>query len=255
MSEIFNLFKNSENFSAKHFKYFDVYENLLRKFCNKDITFVEIGVQNGGSLEIWKKYFSKKSRIIGIDLNPKCKQFEKDNIEIHIGSQSDENFWKCFFDKVGPVDVVLDDGGHTNNQQIMTAINCIPNINNDGMLIVEDTHASYMKKFNNPSRHSFINFAKKQIDDINSTFPGLLKMKFSLNKYVYSLEFFESIVAFKIDQKKCLENFIIKNEGKLHNIEDFRHYEKSALSALLRYKFIRYFIEKFNELKLDKYFK
>jgi len=74
MSELLNLFKNSENFTAKHFKYFEVYENLLRKFRNKDITFVEIGVQNGGSLEVWKKYFSKKSKIIGIDLNPQCKK-------------------------------------------------------------------------------------------------------------------------------------------------------------------------------------
>jgi len=255
MSELLNLFKDSENFSSKHFKYFDVYEGLLRKFRNKDITFVEIGVQNGGSLEVWKKYFSKKSRIIGIDLNPQCKKFQKDNVEIYIGSQSDQSFWKSFFDKVGPVDIVLDDGGHTNIQQIMTTINCIPNINNDGMLIVEDVHASYLKKFNNPSNHSFINFAKKEIDDINSTFPGLPKRKFSLSKYVYSLEFFESIVAFKIDQTKCIENYMIKNAGKFHNIEDYRHYKKSTLSALLRYKFIRYFIEKFNELKLKKYFK
>ena len=256
MSELLNLFKNSENFSTKHIKYFDAYERLLEKFRGKDVTFVEIGVLNGGSLDIWKEYFSKKSRIIGIDLNPQCKKFQKDNIEIYIGSQSDQDFWKSFFNKVGPVDIVIDDGGHTNIQQIMTAINCIPNINNNGMLIVEDTHASYMKKFNNPSNHSFINFAKKEIDDINSTFPGLPKMQFSLNKYVYSLEFFESIVAFKIDKKKCVENYIIKNEGKFHNIKDLRHNDKSALlMALLRYKFIRYFIEKFNKIKLIKYFK
>ena len=255
MPELLNLFKNSENFSSKHFKYFNVYENLLTKFRNKDITFVEIGVQNGGSLEVWKKYFSKESRIIGIDLNPQCKKFQKDNVEIYIGSQSDQSFWKSFFNEVGPVDIVLDDGGHTNIQQIMTAINCIPNINNEGMLIVEDVHASYMKKYYNPSNHSFINFAKKEIDDINSTFPDLPKMKFSLNKYVYSLEFFESIVAFKIDQKKCFENYKTKNEGKFHDIEDFRYHEKSTPTALLRNKFIRYFIEKFNELKLKKYFK
>ena len=123
------------------------------------------------------------------------------------------------------------------------------------MLIVEDTHASYMKKFNNPSSHSFINFAKKEIDDINSNFPGLPKMEFSLNKYLYSLEFFESIVAFKIDQKKCVENSIIKNQGEFHDIKDFRDNDKSTFPSLLRFKFIKYFVERFNELKLKKYFK
>jgi hypothetical protein len=255
MSKLINLFKNSENFSTKHIKYFDVYERLLEKFRGKDVTFVEIGVFNGGSLDVWKKYFSKKSRIIGIDLNPQCKKFQKDNIEIYIGSQSDQDFWDFFFDKVGPVDIVIDDGGHTNIQQIITAVNVIPNINNNGILIVEDTHASYMKKFNNPSNYSFINFVKKGIDDINSTFPGLTKFKFSLNKYLYSIEFFESIVAFKIDQKKCIENRIIKNQGKFHDIKDLRHNDKSTLPRLLRLKLIKYFIERFNDQKLYKYFK
>ena len=162
MAELLNLFKNTEIFSTKHIKYFDVHESLLEKFRNKDVTFVEIGVLNGGGLDAWKEYFSKKSRIIGIDLNPQCKKFQKDNIEIHIGSQSDQEFWKIFFGKVGPVDIVLDDGGHTNIQQIITAINCIPNINNNGMLIVEDTHASYVRKFNNPSNYSLYQFRKKK---------------------------------------------------------------------------------------------
>jgi hypothetical protein len=255
MSELLNLFKNSENFSTKHIKYFDAYERLLEKFRGKDVTFVEIGVLNGGSLDVWKEYFSKKSRIIGIDLNPQCKKFQKDNIEIYIGSQSDQDFWKYFFDKVGPVDIIIDDGGHTNIQQIMTAINCIPNINNNGMLIVEDVHASYMKEFNNPSKYSFINFAKKKVDDINSFFPGLKKMKFSLNKYIYSIEFFESIVVFKIDKTKCLDNFIIKNKGLHHNIKDLRYFNKFIPFLFLRFKFIRFFFEKFNENKIKKYFK
>ena len=255
MSELFNLFKNSENFSTKHIKYFDVYESLLEKFRGKDITFVEIGVLNGGSLDVWKEYFSKKSRIIGIDLNPQCKKFQRDNIEIYIGSQSDQDFWKYFFDKVGPVDIIIDDGGHTNIQQIMTAINCIPNINNNGMLIVEDVHASYMKEFNNPSKYSFFYFSKKKVDDINSLFPGLKKMKFSLNKYIYSIEFFESIVVFKIDKTKCVDNFIIKNKGLYHNIKDLRYFNKFITFLFLRFKFIRFFFEKINENKIKKYFK
>ena len=52
--------------------------NNFSKFKDKNITFVEIGVYNGGSLKIWKNYFGPKSRIIGIDINPDCKKFEDD---------------------------------------------------------------------------------------------------------------------------------------------------------------------------------
>src|SRR5210317_980033 len=103
----------------------------------KKIIFVEIGIFQGGSLNIWKNYFGKNSRIIGIDLNPKCKKFrnKKKNIDVFIGDQSNPMFWRNFFKKVGKVDIILDDGGHTNKQQILTLLNTINNINNGGKLV------------------------------------------------------------------------------------------------------------------------
>ena len=70
-------------------------------YINKKIVFVEIGIFQGGSLQMWRKFFGNKARIIGIDVNPEAKRFEKDNFEIFIGSQSDPNFWNYFFKKVG----------------------------------------------------------------------------------------------------------------------------------------------------------
>ena len=113
-----DLFQQAKNYSVKYEKYFDVYDQLFHRFKNKKITFVEVGVFNGGSLEIWKKYFHEDSKIIGIDFNPECKKFEDKGVEIFIGDQSNENFWDDFFKKVGKVDIILDDGGHTNLQQI-----------------------------------------------------------------------------------------------------------------------------------------
>ena len=62
--------------------------------------------------------------------------------------------------KITFVEIVLDDGGHTNEQQILTAVNCISNINDKGILVTEDTHTSYQMKFGNPSKYSFIEWAK-----------------------------------------------------------------------------------------------
>ena len=57
MLSSYKLFIKSKNYSLKWQKYFDVYDIIFKKFRKKKITFVEVGVLNGGSLEIWKKYF------------------------------------------------------------------------------------------------------------------------------------------------------------------------------------------------------
>ena len=243
-SELLDLFYKSEKKSLKWDKYFPVYEDLLSKYKNKKITFVEVGILNGGSLEIWKKYFGKDSRIIGIDLNPICKKFENKNCEIFIGSQSDPSFWRDFYNKVGNVDIILDDGGHTNEQQLTTLLESLNFINNGGVHIVEDVHTSYLKRYGNPSKYSFINFSKKSIDDINFTFPKIGSFKNSINKIVHSIEFFESIVAFKVNRDLCNENKFIMNSGIDESIQDvtfnshFSYFERKYPS-LYKFKFIR----------------
>ena len=222
-NEIKKLFLNSKNLTSKWSNYFNVYEDLFKKFRNKDITFVEIGIHNGGSLEIWRKYFTKNSKIIGIDINPECKKFEKknENVEVYIGNQSDKNFWNDFFQKVGPVDVILDDGGHTNLDQIITTVNTVRNIKDGGILLVEDVHTSYISEYNSSLKHSFINFSKKIINDINfNNEKKLGDYKFSLNNYIYSIQYFESFVVFYIDRSKTKINIPLKNQGIDHKITD-----------------------------------
>jgi len=215
-------FLDSKYLSIKHSAYFDIYFELLGQYKNKKIIFVEIGVHNGGSLFMWKKFF-KFGKIVGIDLNPECKKFEKYGFNIEIGDQSSNKFWDKFFKKYGKVDIILDDGGHTNYQQISTVANCIPRINDGGILITEDTFCSYMNDFGNPSRYSFINFAKKLIDDVNFNFSELGKFKYSLNKFIYSTLFYNGIVAFKVNKKLCKNNYLIKNNKISFNHKDMRY--------------------------------
>ena len=260
-SELYELFKTSSLRSIKWKKYFPIYEELFKNYKNKEITFVEIGILDGGSLEIWKKYFGKKSRIIGIDNNPECKKFQNENYEVFIGSQSDSNFWEDFYNEVGKVDIILDDGGHTNDQQIISLIKSIENINDGGLHVVEDVHSSYQKHYGNPYKYSFINFSKKTIDDINSTFPNIKKFKYNMNKFVYSVEFFESIVAFKINRNLCNENELIENTGLKSSHKDttldigfinFRNKFKKLYKYKLIQKIERFFIKLFYRYKSKK---
>ena len=244
-----DLFKQSKNYSTKWEKYFEVYDQIFEKYKEKKIVFVEVGVLNGGSLEIWKKYFHPESRIIGIDLNPDTKKFEKSGIEIYIGDQSNPQFWSNFFKEVGNIDILLDDGGHTNLQQIVTLNECIKNINDEGVLITEDTHTSYMKEFTNPGKYSFINYTKKIIDDINYKFPNIGSFQYSLSNYIYSIQYFESIVVFNVNKSKTKTNTKIINKPSSENkIKDFR-YHNSITGKIFRNKYIY----KFYFLKNNKF--
>ena len=219
--EIYSAYKKSPYLSVKHSNYFHVYEDLLLKYRNMPITFVEIGILGGGSLFMWREFFGPDAKIIGIDLNPEAKKWEKDGFEIHIGSQSDPAFWKELFAQIGPVDVILDDGGHTNEQQIVTASCCIPNIKDGGILIVEDVHTSYMRRFGNPSPYSFINYGKNLIDIIFSRSAELSPINGRLKNFVYSIEFFVSIVCFKIDRRKCFTSTFTRNLEVETDFQDF----------------------------------
>lgn len=221
-NEIYGHYRASEYLSIKVSSYFQVYEELLARYRNRRITFVEVGVFNGGSLFMWRSYFGPEARIIGIDLNPAAKKWEQEGFEIHIGSQSDPQFWERFFAAVGEVDVLLDDGGHTNEQQIITVEQCLPHIRDGGLLLVEDVHASYLPSFGNPSRYSFVNYAKRMVDScINARFPGLRPSANPFRDVVYAISFYESMVCYRVDRTKCFTSQVVSNAGISSNAVDF----------------------------------
>lgn len=150
--------------------YFTIYEKWFNPYRGKDIVFVEVGVQHGGSVQMWKNYFGKNAQIVGVDIDPNCKQFEEEQIAIEIGSQEDPNFWAAFKEKYPRVDILLDDGGHTMNQQIVTLREMFPHIKDGGLYMCEDCHTSYWNNFggglNKPD--TFIEFSKRLIDELNA---------------------------------------------------------------------------------------
>ena len=172
---VYEAFRRSPYLSNKHSSYFQTYGELFEKYRGKPVTFVEIGVFSGGSLFIWRDHFGPQARVIGVGLNPDAVSWREHGFKIHIGNHSDPKFWHQFFESVGHVDIVLDDGGHTYEQQISTVHHCLPHIKDDGMIAVEDTHNCYFKDLGYSSRNSD-----------------------------HSIEAFESIVAFKINRAACI---------------------------------------------------
>ena len=244
IKKIKDSFFKSPYKSIKYNSYFNTYENLFLNFINKKITFIEIGVLNGGSLFMWKDYLGENARIIGIDNNPEALRWEKYGFEIFIGDQGDPVFWHSIQKKIGSADIILDDGGHLDFEQIITLLENAKFVNNQGLIVIEDTHASYKENFGNPSKYSFINFVFNLINRINYR-SGALELKLknkSLKLPISEIRIFESICAFKIDRENSFISNIIENNGKDLKIKDFRFHNtniKYFNNLIYRFRFLK----------------
>lgn len=123
--------------------YFDVYHRHFGKFVGRDVNVLEIGVYSGGSLEMWKEYFGPRCHIYGVDIEESCRCYEDDATEIVIGDQADRDFWKRFKERVQSVDIVVDDGGHQTEQQIVTLEEMLPHLRPGGVYVCEDVHGEH----------------------------------------------------------------------------------------------------------------
>lgn len=225
-------FNQTKYFSQKYTNYFPIYDELFGNFQGTELTFVEVGVLHGGSLSMFRNFFGKNARIIGIDNNQAALQFSPD-FEIFIGDQSDPSFWDHFFKTVGPIDILLDDGGHKNVQQIQTVVSALPNVKDGGLIVIEDTHTSFMYEFGNPNKRSFMNWATLKAQNLTKRHYFVDKAD-NLVSRVSSINFFDSFVSFHISTEISKPGTSINNGGEKTTNSDNRNTDLPRLSKYIR---------------------
>ncbi len=181
--------------------YFEIYERYFSKYKGQKINLLEIGVSQGGSLQLWKKYFGDQVTIYAIDINAECKQFEENNVHIFIGSQSDKAFLTEITDQMPDLDIIIDDGGHTMIQQKTSFEILYSKVKEGGVYIVEDTHTSYWYEFHGGLKKStsFIEYAKNLIDSLyDHHLHDQSKIIINDNtRHINSIHFYDSMVIFE----------------------------------------------------------
>jgi hypothetical protein len=159
-------------------------------------------------LQMWKNYFGKDACIYGIDIDPQCKQLEEDRIKIHIGSQEDVSFLKRLKQEIPKIDILIDDGGHTMKQQIVTFEQMFPHIKDEGVYMCEDMHTSYWKQYGGgfKKKGTFVEYSKGFIDYINAWHSQQAEL--FVNQYtqtIHSLHFYDSV--FVVEKRKINKPF------------------------------------------------
>lgn len=163
------FYKNTKRKIHKSPHLFEVYNTYFSRFINTDVHIMEIGVKHGGSLQMWKEYFGKNSKIFGVDIDPKTK-YEENQIEIFILDQSNVEDLRKIKDLCPRIDILLDDGSHQCLHQINTFKELFPHITTNGIYMCEDLHTSYWPAYGggHKNQNSFIEYSKNIIDDINA---------------------------------------------------------------------------------------
>ena len=114
MKSLQEIFEEHDGYLVlKWSTYLDAYHTFFEKYRNTEGAVLEVGINYGGSLEVSRKFFGEKAKIIGIDINESCQTLTDIDAKIHIDSQSDRSFLRNLKTKIPKVDILIDDGGYT----------------------------------------------------------------------------------------------------------------------------------------------
>ena len=220
--EIGKKYPSSKNISG----FIQLYEKYFSSFRNSKINILEIGVDNGDSLRIWREYFTN-ANICGIDILKK--DFKIDNTEILQGDQSDKNFLSTIIQKYKNFDIIIDDGSHLKKDVIKSFHLLFPYLNNEGLYVVEDMQTSYNHFFGgNPFdlkySNSHMNFFKHLTDRLN--YQEIANPFYISNKYdakIINISFYRNLVFVRKGVNDILSKEVIN-----HSYEDMKFNEKSS---------------------------
>lgn len=114
------------------------YEIEFAPFREQAINVIEIGVFGGASLGLWERHFPN-AKIVGIDINPECTDYETPRTAIEIGSQADLAFLTRIATQY-PFTIFIDDGSHRADHVKITFEHMFPRLQPGGVYVVEDLH-------------------------------------------------------------------------------------------------------------------
>ena len=131
LSEIYQKYAGVTDKGTTH-SYIEFYEAVLAEYRYRPVTLLEIGVDQGGSLRLWQEYLHGESRIIGVDY--RHVNGIGGNIEI---IQADATLPE-WVNRIGPVDIVIDDASHRCQDQIAVFRHLWPRLRDGGIYVIED---------------------------------------------------------------------------------------------------------------------
>ena len=220
--------EKSGKVSLKWELYLKEYDRVLAEYQDSSVNILEIGVQNGGSLEAWSQYFKNAQSIVGVDIDQKCQSlvYSDNRIQVIIGDCCQQDVLEKITRQTATFDLVFDDGSHQSADIIKAFLLYFPKLSVDGVYIIEDLHCSYWANYEGGlfDPYSSIAFIKKLIDIINhqhwqneisiNLFLENFLIQSGLDALTINVDFLNQIHSIEIINSLC----IIKKKAVQDNI-------------------------------------
>jgi len=221
LEELFSQHKGKVTDKWCH--YLGQYERILKAYRSNPIFLLEIGVQNGGSLEIWGQYFQAARKIVGVDIDPKCSclAYDDPRIAVVVGDANSKRTQEAILVHASEFDVIIDDGSHQSGDIVKAFARYFPVLSAGGVYVVEDLHCSYWEEHGGGLYHPFsaVTFFKRLADIVNHEHWGIgappaeiLKGFFSRYGFELDQVALESVRSVEFTNSLC----VIRKQGTEH---------------------------------------
>jgi SAM-dependent methyltransferase len=167
LNPVYQLWKQHRPRAHKWTHYFDTYQAIFGPHRHKSLRVLEIGIYQGASLRLWKRYFDNpETVIVGIDIDPTCAQFDspREHVHVRLGDQADAVFLATVTREFGPFDLIIDDGSHHSSHLIQSFNHLFATaLKDDGIYLAEDLHANYWTPWRD-TQLSFLDLCKELME-------------------------------------------------------------------------------------------
>lgn len=211
MTSLFDLYREHQGkVSDKWSIYLAEYDRLFSSYRERPVRMLEIGIQNGGSLEIWSKYFPNAQSIVGCDINPDCANltYGDERIKVVVGDANTNATESVILGHSANFDLIIDDGSHTSSDIVKSFACYFRHLNEGGIFVAEDLHCSYWQEYEGGLYYPYSSMAffKRLADVVNHEHWGIKKARRQL------LQGFSKQFSVEFDEDEL---------AKIHSIEFF----------------------------------
>ncbi|RHW16668.1 class I SAM-dependent methyltransferase [Sphingomonas gilva] len=177
--------------------YLPIYDRIIAPWIGKPVRMLEIGVNKGGSLEVWRTVLGSDATIFGVDIDPRVATRVESPNQVRIGSQDDPDFLRSVVQEMGGVDIVLDDGSHIGRHVIKSFETLFPLMPVGGVYVIEDLQTSYwpgMHEGGYRRKGTAVEYLKTLVDEINGRFHSHGTSEL-FREQIGSIQFFSAVAV------------------------------------------------------------